>query len=232
MTESSNDDLSRRKLLMGALGAGAAAVLAACRGGNDGAGTSAAQQSPPTTAGATPTTTAAPVAGAGSATTLAPTPECTDADDVTPAQTEGPYFKANSPERTNIRGDARGTRLLLTGTVVTTDCRPVNRALVDFWQCDANGAYDNSGFAFRGHQFTDAQGRYQLDSVVPGIYPGRTRHIHVKVQAPGGRVLTTQLYFPGEARNASDGIYRKECEIGVRDAADGREGTFTFVLGT
>ena len=161
---------------------------------------------------------------------MAPTPECTDPDDVTPAQTEGPYFKLNSPERTNIRGDAGGTRLLLTGTVVTTACRPVARALVDFWQADGAGAYDNSGFTFRGHQFTDAQGRYQLEAVVPGLYPGRTPHIHVKVQAPGGRVLTTQLYFPGEARNASDGLYRKECEVVMSDAADGRRATFTFVL--
>lgn len=60
--------------------------------------------------------------------------------------------------------------------------------------------------------------------------PGRTRHIHVRVQPPGGKVLTTQLYFPGEARNASDGIYRKECEVEMTDATDGRRATFTFVL--
>ena len=223
----SNDDLSRRRVLLGGLGAAAAAVLAACaRDNGDGDATpSAAQPSPSST---TPTTAAA--GGAAPATTLAPTPECRDDDDVTPAQTEGPYFKASSPERTDIRAGAGGTRLLLTGTVVTTDCRPVARALVDFWQCDGAGVYDNSGFAFRGHQFTDARGRYQLDTVVPGLYPGRTRHIHVKVQPSGGRVLTTQLYFPGEARNASDGIYRKECEIDVREGADRRDGTFTFVL--
>ena len=227
----SNDDLSRRRVLLGGLGAAAAAVLAACsRDGNDDT-TSAAAQPGPSTTGAPSTTTASPTtAVAAPATTLAPTPECRDADDVTPTQTEGPYFKANSPERTDLRGGAPGPRLLLTGAVVTTDCEPVARALVDFWQADAGGAYDNSGFAFRGHQFTDAQGRYQLDTVVPGIYPGRTRHIHVKVQAPGGRILTTQLYFPGEARNASDGIYRRECEISVREGADRREGTFTFVL--
>ncbi|MDQ3896201.1 MAG: dioxygenase, partial [Actinomycetota bacterium] len=187
-----------------------------------------AQQPPSTTAAPSPTTTAA--APSAPTTTLAPTPACTDDDDVTPAQTEGPYFKPNSPERTNIRGDAGGPRLLLTGTVATTDCKPVSRALVDFWQADGNGAYDNSGFGFRGHQFTDAQGRYQLDTVVPGLYPGRTRHIHVKVQAPGGRILTTQLYFPGEARNASDGIFRKECLMDVRDGTDRRDATFTFVL--
>ncbi|MDP1805859.1 MAG: hypothetical protein Q8K72_11870, partial [Acidimicrobiales bacterium] len=183
------------------------------------------------------TTTAAPAVstppgGSAPATTLAPTPECRDADDVTPAQTEGPFFKTSSPERTNIRGTASGTKLLLTGTVVTTDCKPVARALVDFWQADGAGDYDNSGFSFRGHQFTDAQGRYSLEAVVPGIYPGRTRHIHVKVQPAGGRVLTTQLYFPGEARNASDGIYRKECEVAMSDGADGKNATFTFVLNT
>ena len=226
----SDDDLSRRKVLLGGLGVAAAAVLAACARDSDDDPTSAAAQPSPSTSATTGVATTATTTPAAAATTLAPTPECRDDDDVTPAQTEGPYFKANSPERTDIRGGTTGTRLVLTGTVVTTACKPVNRALVDFWQTDGAGNYDNSGFGFRGHQFTDAQGRYQLDTVVPGLYPGRTRHIHVKVQAPGGRVLTTQLYFPGEARNASDGIYRKECEISVRDGADRRDGTFTFVL--
>ena len=227
-------DPIRRRFVLAGLGTAAAAVLAACgRNGSNRDTTGAAQGGPGTTA-ATPTTTggapATTAAATGPATTLAPTPECRDADDVTPAQTEGPYFKASSPERTDIRGGTTGTRLVLTGTVVTTDCKPVNRALVDFWQADGSGAYDNAGYSFRGHQFTDAQGRYRLETVVPGLYPGRTRHLHVKVQAPGGRVLTTQLYFPGEARNVSDGIYRKGLEMGITDAADGRNGTFTFVL--
>lgn len=218
MTDSPDTaDLSRRRVVIGGLGAAAAAALAACgRNGND--------ASPAAQAGST-TSTPAPA-------TLAPTPECTDDDDVTPAQTEGPYFKASSPEQTNIRGGASGTKLVLTGTVVGTDCKPVSRALVDFWQADAAGEYDNSAYKFRGHQFTDAQGRYRLETVVPGLYPGRTRHIHVKVQPAGGRALTTQLYLPGEARNASDGIYRKECEVVLSDAADGKNATFTFVLNT
>ncbi|HVL06567.1 MAG TPA: hypothetical protein VM388_11295 [Acidimicrobiales bacterium] len=233
MTDSTQTpDLSRRRVVLGGLGAAAAAVLAAC-GRNKGDDTATpAGQADSTTTTAAPATTAggAPATTAATATTLAPTPECKDADDVTPAQTEGPYFKASSPERTNIRAGASGTKLVLTGTVVTTDCKPVARALVDFWQADAAGAYDNSGFTFRGHQFTDAQGRYTLETVMPGLYPGRARHIHVKVQPSGGRVLTTQLYFPGEARNASDGIYRKELEVALTDAADGKNATFPFVL--
>lgn len=223
-------DPVRRRFMLAGLGTAAAAVLAACGRSGSGKDTTNAAAQVTTTAApvASPSTTAG--AAAGAPTTLAPTPECRDTDDVTPAQTEGPYFKASSPERADIRAGASGTRLILSGTVVTTGCRAVSRALVDFWQADASGAYDNAGYTFRGHQYTDAQGRYRLETVVPGLYPGRTRHIHVKVQAPGGRILTTQLYFPGEARNASDGIYRKECEIAVADAADGRSGAFQFVL--
>jgi protocatechuate 3,4-dioxygenase beta subunit len=178
-------------------------------------------------------TDAAQTASPGNATTLEPTPSCEDGDETTPAQTEGPYFTPNSPEKTNLAADVdTGTKLALAGTVLSTDCRPVDRALVDFWQADDGGNYDNEGYRLRGHQFTDAKGAYTLTTVVPGLYPGRTRHIHVKVQAPNGPVLTTQLYFPDEPQNASDGIFREECVIDMRDASDGKAGAFTFVIAT
>jgi protocatechuate 3,4-dioxygenase beta subunit len=164
---------------------------------------------------------------------LAATPELVDADDdPTPALTEGPYFTPDSPKRRSIvPAGAAGTRLTLTGRVLRTNGRPVANAVIDWWQCDARGVYDNDGYRFRGHQFTDARGRYTLGSVVPGIYPGRTRHIHVKVQAPRGRVLTTQLFFPGVAANRSDGIYTPECLIsGWRLVEGRRRGSFDFVL--
>jgi protocatechuate 3,4-dioxygenase beta subunit len=164
---------------------------------------------------------------------LAATPELLDADDdPTPALTEGPYFTPDSPKRkTIVPAGAAGTRLLLTGRVLRTNGRPVANALIDWWQCDARGTYDNEGYRFRGHQFTDAQGRYTLNTVVPGIYPGRTRHIHVKVQAPRRRVLTTQLFFPGVAGNRSDSIYTPECLISRWRLVEGRRrGAFDFVL--
>lgn len=164
---------------------------------------------------------------------LAATPEILDADDdPTPALTEGPYFTPNSPTRKSIvPAGAAGTRLTLTGRVLTTSGRPVANALIDWWQADARGAYDNSGYRFRGHQFTDARGRYSLFTVVPGLYPGRTKHIHVKVQAPRQPVLTTQLFFPGVAGNRSDGIFTSECVIGGWKLVNGRRaGRFDFVL--
>jgi protocatechuate 3,4-dioxygenase beta subunit len=163
---------------------------------------------------------------------LAATPTIADADDPTPALTEGPYFKPRSPLRRSIvpRG-AGGTALTLTGRVLTTSGRPVAHALLDFWQADARGAYDNSGFRFRGHQFTDAQGRYKLVTVVPGLYPGRTKHIHVKAQKPRGRVLTTQLFFPGVGANRSDGIFLAECLVqNWRVVNRRRLARFDFVL--
>ena len=102
-----------------------------------------------------------------------------------------------------------GQPIELVGFVLSRACKPHAGALLDFWQADDKGRYDNSGFRLRGHQFADAEGRYRLRSIVPGAYAGRTRHIHVKVQPRGGRVLTTQLYFPGESQNRSDGLFRK-----------------------
>ena len=152
---------------------------------------------------------------------------------LTPELTEGPYFTANSPERASLLEDGmKGTKLVITGYVYTTDCKPVANALLDFWQADANGVYDNSGYTLRGHQYTDANGRYQLTTVVPGIYTGRTEHIHVKVQAPNGSILTTQLFFPGVADNNSDGIFDPSLLMAMQDAPDGKTATFTFVIDT
>ena len=172
------------------------------------------------------------LAEAGAAPLLEATPAIADADDPTPELTEGPYFTPYSPlRRTIVPAGAAGTRLSLAGRVLTTAGRPVARALVDFWQCDARGVYDNDGYRFRGHQLTDAHGRYSLLTVVPGLYTGRTKHIHVKVQAPGESVLTTQLFFPRVARNRSDRIFDERCLLrGWRLVRGRRVARFDFVL--
>ena len=165
-------------------------------------------------------------------TSLAPTPACHDGDEVTLSQTEGPYFKPSSPERIELLDSGMaGQPIELVGLVLTRACKPLAGALLDFWQADDKGRYDNSGFRLRGHQFSDAEGRYRLRSIVPGIYPGRTRHVHVKVQPQGGRVLTTQLYFPGESKNRSDSLFRKDLQIRTAKNAGWLAGRFDFVLG-
>jgi protocatechuate 3,4-dioxygenase beta subunit len=163
---------------------------------------------------------------------LAPTPACHDGDKPTLAQTEGPFFKPSSPERIElIEAGMAGQPIELFGFVLSRDCKAIAGALLEFWQADDKGQYDNSGFRLRGHQFTDLEGRFRLRSIVPGAYVGRTRHFHVKVQPRGGRVLTTQLYFPGEARNRSDGLFRKELLIRTAKNEGWPAGRFDFVLG-
>ena len=167
------------------------------------------------------------------AATLTPTPTCDDGDDhdSTPRQTAGPFFTPDSPERASLReAGLSGTLLVVTGRVLTTTCEPVPHALLDLWHADDAGDYDNEGFRYRGHQFADAEGRYRLETVVPGHYPGRVRHIHVHAQAPNNPILTTQLYFPDDPGNARDGLFRETCLMAVTNTPDGQEATFDFIL--
>ena len=162
---------------------------------------------------------------------LAPTPQCHDGDAPTVRQGEGPYFKPSSPQRVDlVEPNNKGRLVELGGQVLTRSCRPVAAALVDLWHADDRGDYDNAGFRYRGHLFTDGEGRYRFRTILPALYTGRTRHYHVKVQAPQQRVLTTQLYFPDEPTNRRDGLFRRELVMRVGEAGDGLAARFDFIL--
>ena len=161
----------------------------------------------------------------------APTPQCHDGDETTIRQTEGPYFKPSSPQRADlVEHDAKGQFVELSGQVMTRSCRPVERALVDLWHADAHGEYDNVGFRYRGHLFTDGEGRYRFRTILPALYPGRTRHYHIKVQAAERPVLTTQLYFPNEPANRRDSLFRRELVMRLAAAPNGFVAHFDFVV--
>lgn len=163
---------------------------------------------------------------------LSPTPTC-DHGDPTPPLTAGPFYTPNSPQRRSLlAAGTAGPRLVVTGTVRSTSCTPIANALLDFWQADSRGVYDNEGYGLRGHQLTDSEGRYRLETVVPGRYLGRTRHLHVRVVAPGGPMVTTQLYFPGEAANRADWLFRPELLLTVREQDTFMAAEFDFVLAT
>jgi len=119
--------------------------------------------------------------------------------------------------------------LSLTGYVVSKSCQPIANAKLDFWQADGNGNYDNSGYTLRGWQLTDANGAYRLETVIPGLYPGRTEHIHFKVTV-NGQTYTSQLFFPGVSQNASDSIYSAQMLVMLNTSTSPATGTFTFVV--
>lgn len=157
------------------------------------------------------------------------TPECRNGPTV--RQTEGPFCKPRSPERVDLReSGAKAKTVELAGSVLQRDCKPVARALVDLWHADEGGDYDDRGFRYRGHVFTDTEGRFRFVTVLPALYTGRTRHFHVKVQAPGRPLLTTQLYFPNESGNSRDPIFRRELVMKTTESADAIKSRFDFVV--
>ena len=128
---------------------------------------------------------------------------------------EGPYWVSGMSE--SVGGDINaahldGAVLEISGHVYDGlgDAKPVANAEVEVWQADAAGAYHPNGdgpatrykpteIALRGFVRTDDQGLYRLTTIIPGEYPGRTRHIHFKIRAPGKRELTTQLIIPAQS---------------------------------
>ena len=128
----------------------------------------------------------------------------------TPEDVEGPFYKGGAPARASlVESESKAEKLVLAGTVRSADCKPLAKVSLDFWHADANGAYDNRGYRYRGVVTTGADGRYRLETNLPPPYSGRPRHVHVKLQPQGGRVLTTQLYFPGESRGADRALVVK-----------------------
>jgi protocatechuate 3,4-dioxygenase beta subunit len=150
---------------------------------------------------------------------------------VTPGQTEGPFYPVKLPsdmdaDLVRVQGQAAqavGQVAHVSGRVLDKRGGIVKGAMLEIWQCDANGIYNHPGdngqkrrdVAFQGYGRTtvDGEGRYGFRTIRPVAYPGRTPHIHFKVHAPGAGRLTTQMYVAGEPQNARDGLLRS-----IRDA--------------
>ena len=122
----------------------------------------------------------------------------------------GPFFSEGAPETNSIiPEDYEGERLFLSGNLSSIDCdKGISSVVMDFWQADEHGDYDNVGFNFRGKIITDENGNYSLETIIPGKYLNgsqyRPSHIHLKVQAEGYDELVTQIYFQGDESISAD----------------------------
>lgn len=107
-----------------------------------------------------------------------------------------PFYKPGSPARQVLwDSSVKGEHLILSGRVLNAACEPLAGARLDFYQTDITGTYDKEGYHLRGHQFTDADGRYFLDTILPRYYSWAP-HIHVHVEARNKPKLTTAIAFP------------------------------------
>jgi len=175
-----------------------------------------------------------------------PTKHIVDEDDMPPVRAacvvdptakniEGPFYKKGAPHRSVlVEASDPGERLILGGTLQSTRCEPIGGALIDVWQANAAGAYDNDGYRFRGALTTDAKGRWELRSIVPGRYLNgdryRPAHIHIKIKAAGFALLTTQLYFAGDPYNDGDPFIDPSLIMQHSVEKEIRRARFDFVL--
>jgi protocatechuate 3,4-dioxygenase, beta subunit len=144
----------------------------------------------------------------------------------TPRQTEGPFYPNHLPLDTDNdllvinEGTTPGIGEVtyVSGRILNAKGDPIRNALVEIWQCDANGAYLHTGttnaekrdknFQGFGRFLTGSTGEYLFRTIKPVPYPGRTPHIHYKVKRAGKELLTTQCYIKGHPGNEKDGIWR------------------------
>ncbi len=159
------------------------------------------------------------------------TPQCDSQKPVTPAQTPGPFYLPNSPERSDLRepSDA-GKPFLLQTMVVNRDCVPLQGVIVELWHADGQGRYDTKGYRYRGMQLTTAEGRTLFKAIKPGLYPGRTPHFHVRLWQEGQLQLTTQLYFQGMTQNERDFLFNPALLMQEQENTDHHSGVFLFVI--
>src|SRR5262245_21296873 len=162
---------------------------------------------------------------AGAASLFLQTPELfAEQLTLTPSQTEGPYYPPTLPLDTdndlvvinNTLTSAVGQITYVSGRVLNPNGEPVRNAYIEIWHADASGRYfhpSDPGYATRDQNFqgfgrfiTASTGEYFFRTIKPGLYTGRTRHIHYKVKASGMPEFTSQLYFLGEPGNANDGV--------------------------
>src|SRR5919201_4249188 len=91
----------------------------------------------------------------------------------TPQEIDGPYFRLGAPMRSNLLEPGDKPELILSGRVLNEKGTPIPGAVVNLWSSDAAGNYDMVGYRYHGYQLTDAQGRYEFTTIIPGCYQPR-----------------------------------------------------------
>ena len=160
--------------------------------------------------------------------------ECTE----TSPNIEGPFWIPGVPERSDLDlyGD-EGVSLTISGLVLDTDCNPIPDAIVEVWQANPSGAYDNTSaeMRYRGQLAANERGEYSFHTLRPGLYLNGSRyrpsHIHIKIWVKGEVKKTTQLYFAGDPHLEGDAFVVDDLIIPLSGSEEtALTGSFDFVV--
>lgn len=144
----------------------------------------------------------------------------------------GPFYKEDAPFKQRLGEGIEGERLVITGKVMDMRCQPLKGAILDIWQANSTGEYDNKGFTLRGKVKTNNDGVYLIDTIIPKEYGQgditRPGHIHLKVGVPNQPTLTTQLYFEGDPYLTD--LEDKSLIMKITDSNGTKKAKFDFVI--
>ncbi len=154
-------------------------------------------------------------------------------DGATESTIFGPFYREGAselPMGATISKDGRGEPVVVTGRVLSTDGAPIPDALLDVWETDENGLYEQQDpeqpeMNLRGKFRTDSEGRYCFVGIKPvsyaipddgpvgqllrtlGRHPFRPAHIHLLISAEGFAPVTTHLFVKGDPYLDSDAVF-------------------------
>lgn len=163
----------------------------------------------------------------------------------------GPFFTEDAPDVAqgdSIASEGKGDYMYVEGRVLTTEGIPIPDAVIETWETDANGFYDTQ---YAGRTQADCRGRlrsgpdgsFGYRAVVPVAYPipgdgpvgdlllhlgrhnMRPNHLHMMIEAPGFKKLTTALYPDGDPYITSDAVFgvKKSLVVNLSDVEDPAE---------
>lgn len=124
-------------------------------------------------------------------------------------------------------GDA-GQRMNIRGRVTSLDGTPLSGVGIAIRQADGTGDYTER---YSTTLRTDAKGRYQFGSVIPGNYLG-LRHVHISVYHEGYQYFDSRILFKGDPildgmSETEDAVFLEESTVNTETIHFGR---FDIVL--
>jgi protocatechuate 3,4-dioxygenase beta subunit len=157
----------------------------------------------------------------------------------TPSSVLGPFYTHDAPEigiGESIAKTARGELTYVHGTIHDLQGQPIANALVEAWETDGEGLYDNQYAVrdepdYRGYLHSGPDGRYAFYAVkavsysIPTDGPVgemlragarlsmRPAHLHLKVTADGYAPLTTSAYTAGDPYIDCDAVFGVKPEL-------------------
>jgi hydroxyquinol 1,2-dioxygenase len=158
----------------------------------------------------------------------------------TPQTLPGPFYRPDAPEvaeGASISRDGRGEAMVVDGLVTDCDGRGVAGAVVEVWQANGGGFYENQqpdlqpDFNLRGRLRSDAGGMFRFRSVKPkgyalpedgpvgrlmnrlGLRLERPAHVHFRVTAERFATLTTHVFDRADPAIGRDALFGVKPEL-------------------